>query len=326
MEAAQTVTTERFGLVHKARFAAACLIAIALLYTVGWMAAAPVDPGEAITLAGGAASVWSGVFSALPTLLLLTAVATAIGTVVVGKDLPEAGVFAAGIGLTALALRGGSMEALLAYQADGGGQTGDALMQHMIDQREGLMFRMALDSVLWAIVMLGSWLTVEVVRRWLWPTSAVQTPKPQAKQPSPESKKWTGWAALGVSSVAAMFVIWLVVARSPISGIVRGQVIAAVAIGMFAGSTAGRYFVGVTDPRWYVLTPLVVALVGYLLGYLGAELDSPVYANYRDLAITPLHNLARPLPIEYMAVGVPGALAGFWVGQHAEHAAEQSSL
>ena len=323
MEAAQTATTPPFGLVHKARFAAACLIAIALMYTVGWMVvSAAVDPDEAVVLTVGAESVWSAVWSSLPALVLLTVVATAIGTVIVGKDLPEAGVFAAGIGLAALALRGGSMEVMLAYYADGGGQQGDALMPHMIDQREGLMFRMAIDSVLWGVVMLGSWLTMEAVRRWLWPASENQP----AQQPASASKNWTGWAALGVSAVAAMFVTWLIVARDPTSGIVRGQVIAAVAIGMFAGAAAGRYFIGINNPRWYVLTPLVVALVGYLLGYLGAELDSPIYANYRDLAITPLHNLARPLPIEYMAIGVPGALAGFWFGRRAEHAAEQGTL
>lgn len=323
MEAAQTATTEQFGLVHKVRFAAACLIAIALMYTVGWMVvSAAVDPDEAVVLTVGAESVWSAVLSSLPALVLLTVVATAIGTVIVGKDLPEAGVFAAGIGLTALALRGGSMEVMLGYYADGGGRQGDTLMQHMIDQREGLMFRMAIDSVLWGVVMLGSWLTMEAVRRWLWPVSENQP----AQQPASESKNWTGWAAVGVSAVAAMFVTWLIVARDPTSGIVRGQVIAAVAIGTFAGAAAGRYFVGINNPRWYVLTPLVVALVGYLLGYLGAELDSSTYANYRDLATTPLHNLARPLPIEYMAVGVPGALAGFWFGRRAEHAAEQGTL
>jgi hypothetical protein len=324
MEAAQTVTAQRLGLVHRLRFLAACLIAIALMSTVGWMVAAPADPAEAVALTVGAESAWSGIIGALPALILLVAVATAIGTIVVGRDLPEAGVFAAGIGLAALALRGGSMNAMLAYHV--GGPPGDAFMQQLIEQREGLMIRLALDSVLWAVVMLASWLTMEIIRRWLWPASENPTPKPSAKPQAKELATWNSWGACGLSAVVAMLVIWLIITRSPITGIVRGQVIAAVAIGSFAGSAAGRYFFGITDSRWYVAAPLVVALVGYLLGYLGAELDSPVYANYRELATTPLHNLARPLPIEYMAVGVPGALAGFWVGRRAEHAAEQGAL
>ncbi|MHC4674340.1 MAG: hypothetical protein ACYTBZ_17785 [Planctomycetota bacterium] len=137
----------------KARVFLACVVAVLLIRTAGWHVAQPIDPDLAVTLIAGR----QGLMSLGSTLLVITAVAAIIGTVIVGRRLPEGGIFAAGVGLAALALRGGSMQMMLAYQCT-------------IEpaSRRALMVKMALDCILWALIMVATWAVVWVVRRWLW--------------------------------------------------------------------------------------------------------------------------------------------------------------
>ena len=119
----------------------------------------------------------------------------------------------------------------------------------------------------------------------------------------------------------------MTIARTPVATIARGQVIASVAGGLYLGVLAARYFTGINNTRWYVLAVPVVALVGYLLGFLQADLSwaKGALAPYARLATTPSHALARPLPIEYIAVGVAGAIAGLWSGEKIEHVTKQET-
>ena len=193
-----------------------------------------------------------------------------------------------------------------------------------------------LDTLLWAEIMAVARVVVAPVRHWLWPaskqTGKADCPKPGTRKgtgkPSESDQPKPGWYALAVTGVMGAVIIWLTIGRTPVAAIARGQVIASVTAGLFLGAMAARYFTGVEDARWYALAALGVALTGYLLGYLNAGMgwaqgtgDQP----YADLAITPPHSLVRPLPLEYIAVGVSAALAGFWSGRRIEHAAGEES-
>src|SRR5690606_871672 len=92
------------GLIEKSRVVLAGVIAIILLSTVGWVVAEPADAKMAVTLAAG----WGRVVGVWPALMVLTAVAGVIGTVLAPRRLAEGGMFAAGVGLAGLALKGGS--------------------------------------------------------------------------------------------------------------------------------------------------------------------------------------------------------------------------
>jgi len=298
----------------------AVAVAVGLLTTVGWHVAKPLDPDWAVTLTRSG----RGILAIAPSLLILTIVVAAVGTALSGRRVPQGGVFATAIGLAMLSLRGGSMQVVLAYC--GSNQAGP---------RRSLMVSMAIECLLWAAMLAVSWIVVEGVWRWLWASGAddsgeAEAPKLQksARGPRPgNAGPRAGWPALAVTSVVALFVIWMTIARSPVATIARGQVIASVAGGLYLGVLAARYFTGIRNPRWYVLAPLVVALVGYLLGFLQADLGwakGPL-ASYARLATTPAHALARPLPIEYIAVGVAGAIAGLWSGEKIEHVARQET-
>ena len=297
------------GFVDKLRVVAAAIVAILLMRSVGWMVAEPADPEMAVVLTGSVGHI----LSVLPALLVLTVVSAIVGAVIAGPRLPEAGVFAAAVGLAALALQGGSMQAVLGYEV-----AADAA------SRRSLMMTMGFDCVLWSVLMVVAWLAVMAVCRWLWPDAGQTAPAGASDQAANESAK-TGWSALAVTSVVALFVIWMTIARTPVASIARGQVIGSVAAGLYLGAMAARYFTGVSVSRWYAMAPAVVALVGFLLGYLQSNMSwaKGALASYALLATTPPHALARPLPIEYIAVGLAAVMVGYWSGEKIEHVAEQ---
>ena len=303
------------GFFERLRAGAACAVAWLLLGTVGWQMAKPLDPQMAVTLtASGRAILATG-----PALLVLAVVAAAIGTAIIGRRLPEAGALCAAVGLAGMSLRGGSMQVMLAYYADQSTQL-DQITQH----RRGLMIAMLADALLWAAILVTAWMSMLIVRRWLWPELvAAETPPSDPKSAIP-SAFVRGWPALAVTAVVATIVIWLTIARTPVASIARGQIIASVGGGLFLGAMAARYFTGNNDSVWYALAVPVVAVIGYVLGHFSADMswaEGP-FLPFASLATTPPHLLARPLPIEYIAVGLIGALTGFWTGQRMEHVVE----
>lgn len=313
------------GFFEKLRVFAACAVAAGLMWTVGWHVAGPADPKMALTLVAGGLGIpaaWGG-------LLVLTMVSAAVGTAISGRRLPEAGLFAAAVGLAVLVLRGGSMEQWLGYYP-----AEDAA------SRAALMRACLIDSLMWAAILAVAWLTTMVAWRWIGAShlsidTVADTKEPSAaagegvKTPPAFAFSVNGWPALVVTVLVALFFIWMTIARTPVANIARGQVIGSVLAGLFVGAMTARYFTGIEQPHWYVLAPLVVAVIGYLLGYMNADMNwaeaSNQYKPYAELAITPPHALARPLPLEYLAIGTVGCLLGYWFSAKVEEVVEKET-
>ena len=299
------------GLIEKVRVVLACVAAIVLLSTVGWMVAAPADSHQGVTLAthpGRATGVWAAVIA-------LTVVAGWLGTVMAPRRLAEGGVFVAAVGLAGLALKGGSMQDVMDYM----------LAAPDAASRRWLAVQMAMDTVLWTGVLAATWVAVALARRMVWGDEELYNPVPAASRKSDTAKaqasRPTGWWALIITGLLAAFIIWATDARTPVATIARGQIIASVGGGFFLGAMAARYFTGQHRAHWYVLAVPAVALLAWLVSYLNSGMAwAP--DPFRLLKQTPPHALARPLPIEYLAVGVAGALAGFWSGERVEHVHE----
>lgn len=314
------VSSSPLKFLEKVRIVLAAGVAIVLMRTIGWMVVSPMDPDMAVSFTTGERALWS----AWPAMLALTVVTGLVAMVIAGPRLPESGLFAVSVGLVALALRGGSMQMVLGYYAD----TEEAA-------RKALMVKMEVDLALWAAILVASWVAVAVAWRWLWVDQKVELAEDAAppairgvkRIPAAEgnARSRAGWAGWAVTAVLGLFIIWVTVARTPVAMVARGQVIAAVVGGLFIAAMAARYFTGVDHVRGYLLAPLVVGLVGYLLGYLQADMSWTREGSgaYALLATTPPHALVRPLPLEYLAAGLVGSIAGYWYGGKVEQVAEQ---
>jgi hypothetical protein len=309
--------------IEKLRLTAASLVAILLLRSVGQMVIAPDDPQMAVTFALGGA----GAIASWPAMAVLTVVAGVIGTIITGRRPREAGAFAAGIGLAGLSLTGGSMQLVLGYHAT-----------TTAEGRRALMTVLALDTLLWTGIMAVVWFSVMLAWHWLWENGTATADEPSDHSSgsvnrsvrvtaSSDQPFWSGWPALVITGVVGVFVIWITVGREPTAEIHRGQTIASVAGGLYLGAFGARYFAGIDRAIWYVLAVPAIALTGYLLGYLNAELNWAHGASkyFAFLATTPPHDLVRPLPIDYIAVGVPAALMGYWSGAKMEDVAGEGT-
>lgn len=310
MESTASIAPPHVGLIDRTRVALACGVAILMMYGVGWNVAQPPDPLLGLTLTAAGRSSYFHIWMMM---LVLGAVTSAIATAVAGKRLPEAGLFATGVGMATMALRGGSMQSVLAYCAS----------PETASRRE-LMWLMGQDCLLWAAVMALAWAASTLTRKWLWPDSKVSASPARTKPVSPQ----LGAATLASTLIVALMVIWLTIARTPVAEIARGQVVASVAAGLFLGAMAGRTVTGVDNVRWYLPAVVLVGLTAYLIGYLESDMSwaaSGSYRPYAALATTPPHDLVRPLPIEYMTVGVAAVLGGFWCGDKVEQTVEEGA-
>lgn len=290
---------------ERLRVVAGAVVAILLLVYVGRMVALPADSNLAVTFTHSGRLL----FTTWPALLGLTVVAGIAGTVIAGRRLAEAGMFAAMAGLAGLALQGGSMQSLLGYA-----------VSPDTESRRSFMMWMGVDCLLWTALMVATWTAMSLIGRWL--SADAEADDPEMKSPAPSRSTWTtGWQATVVTAIVAMFIIWLTIARTPVAMIARGQVVAVIFFALYLGAMAARYFTGVSRAHWYVAAVPIVALVGYLVGYLQADMSwaKGPWAAYKLLATTPPHALVRPLPIEYISIGVAGAIVGLWSGTTVEH-------
>jgi hypothetical protein len=182
--------------------------------------------------------------------------------------------------------------------------------------------------VLWTGVMAAGWIAVALTRRLIWEDEELYNPVPapaRKEEPAkPQSQRPAWWPPFIITGMLAAFIIWAANARTPIAAIARGQIIAAVGGGFFLAAMAARYFTGQHRAHWYVLAVPAVALLAWLVGFLNADMSwaTGVWKPFMALKQTPPHALTRVLPIEYLAAGVAGALAGFWSGERVEQVNE----
>lgn len=216
---------------------------------------------------------------------VLTFAAVTIGTLVAGFVRPDAGLFAAAVGLTALSVRGGEIPDVL---HDAGGRS--------------VFLVLALELVLlYAFLGAAWWMLFTLQRKGRLHPDPVRDGL--ADVDLPEN---AGWSAL-MTHVLIMATAVVLIARSED----KKQVLAAVGLGSFLAAFFPYWHHAARPSAWYWSGPLAVGLAGYLLAYFippaGWEIGRPGYpAGF-------LAALARPLPLDYASLGTAGALLGYWM-------------
>lgn len=218
----------------------------------------------------------------------LTLGAVVLGTLLAGAVRPDAGLFAAAAGLLALGNRGQSIVAVL---HDENGARGSYLM-------------LALELLILFGVLAAGWGLLFVLQRigHLQPDVARDGLADADDQPA-----GAGWSAL-LTHVTIMAAVVILLGQTED----HKQVLAAVAIGSFAGAFFPYWQRGAYPSAWYLAGPLVVGTAGYVLALFLVPAG--------DLAIgRPGHSggflaaLARPLPLDYASMGTIGGLIGYWM-------------
>ena len=286
--------------VEKVRVLSACALAIALFVSVGWTAVAPADPHAPMTFLVDARA-WP---LAAGSIVAIAVVCSAVGTLIGGPAFGHVGVLATAVGLAIMSTRGGTMTQALIYH---GALPAD---------RKQLAPTLIADVGLWAIALMAAWLVAAMVARWI----EGQTAQAVDENRTPVlARARDGLLGMIVAAAIAWIIITATIARTSASPVERGQVFFAVFLGFFAGTLAARYLWPKGAAPWYAGSVLLVAVIGYAWGYVSPQPSGGIATYYAALPMIPPNALFRPLPVEYVAVGVVGVLIGHRLAQQMHH-------
>jgi len=292
---------------RRARYLVAIGLGAYLFHTVGWLLVAPTQvPGYATaTLLLGTPA---GGLLAAAGLLLLLLVCTALSMAVVHPDAPHIGMYCAGLGMAALTIRGGSLQ-LIASQAQ----------EH---QAAAALFRnLALESGVWLLIVVAAeltslWLYARVFKNTAWLARLGSSPATPdllrlhpADQPLVTLTLGRGPAAAPADTLASnagalattMLVGGLLLCLLAQTEL-KGQVLFA-CLASFAGAAFAAHQ---AFPRAHTLAIWVGVPLTALVGFALAGRWAFAYPGHVGLP------LARALPSDYMAAGLPGAVLGYY--------------
>jgi hypothetical protein len=193
----------------------------------------------------------------------------------------DAGLFAACLGLAALSVRGGSMRGVL-QAADGAGIYGLLITESVL---------------LWLIVACGAGVLDGMAR-----LGVVQRGQSPSSPPRGSRTPVVYGMAVIALHAATMALVLYILALSD----AKAQVL----VSSFVAGMAGAALIG--GPLHesggtfrLLVAPLVVAVAGYLLGWMDA---GQIVIGYTA------QPLARPLPLDLVGAGCAGSVFGGWLG------------
>jgi len=275
---------------EKLRAAAACAVSIWLFYTVGGMVIQPGDPLAAMSLVAHQHPLGAAISAAL-----LTGVVSMLAAVIGPARLQGFACLAVGVGWVVLNWRSGTMEYMLLYE--GGTEAAT---------RSAMFGRLAVEALFWGALAVES----------LWIEAAIRGWMGARKEGDTGGEEGTGRGRRGVLAgmitvvVAAVF-ISQVAARSPVADVYKGQIYFAVGVGFFLGALVGLYFCCRVPLLYFLAGVCLTALLSYGWAMIDPlpELKLEAYRGLLDVVPTVL---ARPLPIEYVGLGMIGVVMASW--------------
>ncbi len=280
---------------RRARYSVAIAVSATLFYTLGWILAAPPAETSGVSLL-----LWThsgGLLQALGLAGLLV-VAIFAAMFLCHPDSPHAAMYCALLGMGALAIRGGTVTMII--------QEGE---------RSGLLPQMfqklAIECIQWGLIVLLAELVTHLLykklfrnTRWIermgLPLDALGLFGGRLPQIAPPTKVPTAriidnLGALILTSAGA-FLLLKIFMQSQTKGQVLFAIFASFGLAAFA---TRMYFVKADTWPFWLAIPLTAG-VGYLLA--STKTSYPGTINTE---------IPRALPIDYIALGVPGAILGY---------------
>ena len=277
-------------LVRRIRMLSAMAVAGAIFWYFGWWVARPVDPSGPVALLMLEQSVIS-----MAELLGLAVVVSGLAVAICGVGSAERGPLAVAVGLATLGARGVQMDQLVLHRLT-------APAGHPMSQSPFPVWGLIAETWLWlALVGVGF-----VVGRWVesWFGSL---PSDAERRGAPEANASDARQGIG-SVVVACLIAWTIIyffAGSSEMPILKGQVYFALFAGFLAASLVAHWFLQTTTRVWMLVSVAIVATAAYVWGAPDAEAIREAAKAGTYVTLDPV---ARPLPIEYAAVGAIGVL------------------
>lgn len=283
-------------------------LAIAIFFTIGWRVLRPVDPQGAVSMIT-CRHPWLMVAQ----MAALGMVTAALATVLVGRKLADAGVFATCLGIAVANLRADTLGALLISLADSGGETPPNIAA-------GFLF----EAIIWFAIVVLAMVTSGLVLRWCFGQGdshgfSVLSTMAVADMPlisgvlserdadEHVAKLRTGVSHMLLTAVIAFALIGVLSTGVPARPIQHGQVYFSIAAAFcIAGYFAHGKFPART-PFWTCLAVPLVSVIAYLWVMLldfsqGSQLPPSI----------PHSTYLRALPLEYVTLGTLGSILAFW--------------
>jgi hypothetical protein len=212
-----------------------------------------------------------------------------LASLVAGKVHFESGLFCAAIGLAALSVRGGP-----------------ARYAFMYDPTGGVYVRLIIETVLLlGCISLGWYALLALRDRGLLKGEPLREDDPDALP------------AQGLMALAAQVVVMVLLMALLAQTDQKAQVIWAIAIASTVAAIAAHSLFPARPSIWFWSAPFIVAIIGYVLALVGG---APKVGGMPGGAIPAL---ARPLPLDYAAIGTAGSLLGYWTSRKWLHEREE---
>jgi len=292
----------------------AWVAAVMLFLTVGWRFLAPVDPFGAVSLAPR-----GGAFLALVQVCLLAGLASALISFVFSMRLPDAGLFAASVGLLAAALRGANATALLLDSTSLNATQHRSLAVHFLWESmawwtvilaalvgSALATRMRVRPERWEALKRGDGLT-RIPAGLDWPILRNRLLRGMALR-SMDARR--GLHHLALTAGVGMAVLTFLITGMNHRATDHGQVCFVVAASVMIGGWCGHHWAPVRSAFWTILGVIPMALIAY-----GWAALRPVEAGLPPGI--PASPFVRILPVQFVAAGTAAAVAITWYTTHA---------
>ncbi len=276
--------------VRRLRFLAAMVVAGAIFWRFGWWVARPVDPAGAVALLTIDQSV-----TVMEKLLGLSVVVSGLAVAICGAGSAERGPLAVAVGLASLAFRGGRMDALVLQRLSEASSVESGSAATMVYPVWGFIA----ETWLWlALIGMGF-----VVGRWVegWFSAERESTAGGAASVDHGADIRQGAGTVVVAFVVALVTI-LYTAGAPETPLLKGQLYFSLILAFLVASIIAQWFFQTTAKVW----PLAVIALVAMVAYIGWQPEIDV-TRQSGLYLT-LAPPARPLPIEYAALGGIGVL------------------
>jgi hypothetical protein len=271
-------------------------LAATIFWYVAWRVVKPVDPSGPISLL----LVDQGVIC-MAQLLGLAIVSSGLAVAICGAGAADRGPLAVAVGLAALGLRGSQLDMLVMYRIHL-----SSTSRVVVDPFPATA--LIAECWLWLALIAVGFVVGRWVANWFAPASGSASPAGAVH----DRRGMGGHASdvrQGLSAViVASFVAWAVLTftiGSDKDPILKGQMYFSVGVSFLAAGLVAHWFFRGSSRVWSLILVAVVASAAYFLGAPDAKAIERARETGVYLVLKPI---ARPLPIEFAALGALGAL------------------